>query len=315
MSDEEFAADEVWFGDQFRLDESQGLVFVDEGSPGNGIPEDCAAVTQDQSPAETGECAVGNSIPTEFPTPLPTPLPMDTSPQQRTTTDVASKPKHKRNTISFAKQMILAKSDLFLSPLYNDKYYDATAEIVGQITGCPRESSGEMYRIHWKNPLPEEFQQEWLQIFIVSSEENKKRLRAAMAAYETSDGGARKKEASSSKKKVSSTMRRPSHNEMIVDESQVCNAPVAFVTTTTARAAALSVKTSSSISTLSQNSIRSPDPPRQPSTDRTDDLESLSDDGDDLDKEDNIYDIPFSDEESNEDEDSDEESVRVPSGP
>jgi hypothetical protein len=31
--------------------------------------------------------------------------------------------------------MILAKSDVFLSPLHNDKYSDATAEIVGQITG------------------------------------------------------------------------------------------------------------------------------------------------------------------------------------
>jgi hypothetical protein len=40
MSDDEFPGDEVWFGNKFRLDESQGLVLISDEIQGNDIADE-----------------------------------------------------------------------------------------------------------------------------------------------------------------------------------------------------------------------------------------------------------------------------------
>jgi hypothetical protein len=44
MEEEEFAADDVWFGDQFRWSQSQGLVLVKDTTPRDETDEELGAV-------------------------------------------------------------------------------------------------------------------------------------------------------------------------------------------------------------------------------------------------------------------------------
>jgi hypothetical protein len=230
------------------------------------------------------ECERENFIPTPVPTQFPT---MVSNEATEVDIEETTKPKQRRNTKSFAKKMILATRDLFLNPLYIDKFEDDTAELVGQIKECPREANGKQYRIDWRNPMPEGLEREWLQTFLVGSEEVKKSLLVAMDAYETSDGGGQKKSAIGHKKKTASSVLRRKESTTVNNRA---SAPVAYVST--ARASATSVRTSSTISTLSRSSISSPEAPRRQShgTRSSQDVESTTDDGDDLDEEDNMYD-------------------------
>jgi hypothetical protein len=53
--------------------------------------------------------------------------------------DLNVKPRPKRkNTVSFSKKMLLATMDLFVYPLFIDKFSDSTARMVGQVKECPR---------------------------------------------------------------------------------------------------------------------------------------------------------------------------------
>jgi hypothetical protein len=46
MAEEEFAANDVWFGNQFRYTESQELEFIGDTSPGLELAEQIAAVDE-----------------------------------------------------------------------------------------------------------------------------------------------------------------------------------------------------------------------------------------------------------------------------
>jgi hypothetical protein len=187
MAEEEFAADEIWFGNQFRLNESQELEFVDEDTQDDGIPEENVGLAMAMAPEVIPETQ--QEISTEIPM---TAAQVSTEALAQPELTEATKPKAKRNTSSFAKRFLLAERDLYLDPTYSDQFSDGTIRIVGQVKECPRESNGKMYRIEWKNPLPNGLQRKWLRSFITGSKENRASLLSAMEQYDNSEVGKKK---------------------------------------------------------------------------------------------------------------------------
>jgi hypothetical protein len=129
MDDEEFAEDDVWFGNQFRYNESQGLELIDDGPQGDEIAVEDGPSSDGSPPDRPHE----QNLPTEMPTARPTleEAPMASQEQEeaieelnQTDPDLACKPRAKRNTFSYGKKMILAGPDLFLDVLYADKIMD-----------------------------------------------------------------------------------------------------------------------------------------------------------------------------------------------
>jgi hypothetical protein len=158
MDEEEFAANEVWFGNHFRLTESQELEFI-----GDTSPVDDVATEEVVEPAVAAVEATALQDPLPFPMDIPTGLPMELqespaipeSPGEvEEDPELLLKPKAKRDTISYAKKMILAGPDLFLDTLYADKLNDTEVKLTGQIKECPRASNGKRYCLEWKEPLP-----------------------------------------------------------------------------------------------------------------------------------------------------------------
>jgi hypothetical protein len=114
MAEEEFAANDVWFANQFRYTESQELEFIGDTSPGLELAEE-SAVDEVMCQASL--------VPLELPTVLPTAIPasedVPTAALQEEVVDsaeeedLALKPKAKRDyTSSYAIKMILASADL-----------------------------------------------------------------------------------------------------------------------------------------------------------------------------------------------------------
>jgi Transposase IS4 len=273
--------DDVWFGPEFRLNESHELEYIGDKYPRDDVPVEDPVVVDDGH---------GGDDPVTQQEILP-----DSSENQ----DVNKKQntKAKRNTFSYAKKMLLASSELFLDPMYQDKIADtplAIAELVGQVKECPREANGKRYRIEWKNdgePLPTGLERSWLCTYLVANKDNQGKLQRAMIAYNSSDRGSKKPRAIGSKKKPP-----PSNDNQPIQDITKGTPPVAFVNTTgsEARAATASIRTSSTISSLSQNTISSPEAriPQNRSRQGTRSflsIDSSSDDGDNLDEEDNIY--------------------------
>jgi hypothetical protein len=67
MAKEEFAANDVWFGNQFRYIESQELEFIGDTSPGLELAEQSAAVDE----VMVQDSLVQRDLPTEIPRTLP----------------------------------------------------------------------------------------------------------------------------------------------------------------------------------------------------------------------------------------------------
>jgi Transposase IS4 len=220
--------------------------------------------------------------------------------------DVA-RPKAKRNCYSFANRKLLASKEVFLDPLYEDQFDDPSVLLVGQVKECPREANGKRYRIEWKNegkPLPAGLQIKWLQSYLLSTKENRMALQDAMTKYEScsrpstavpSMPAAGRSPRNQSKKKPRPTVAMAAEGAV----SHIAQHPQTPVPRhVDALAASASVRTSSTISSLSQSTIASPEAAvaRLPTgtvgaraTRSTTDVESSSDDGDDLDEEDNMY--------------------------
>jgi hypothetical protein len=224
---------------------------------------------------------VSQDLPTDLPTENPTNEGIPTAALQEEADsseeeeDVALKPKAKRNCISYAKKMILASADLFIDILYSDKFSDQNVMIIGQIKECPRASNGKQFRLEWKEPIPFGVQRLWLCNNLVASRDNKAKLQQAMLAFENS---------SHNKKINKSRAKKKQHT----GHANFASGPPTEVDAVTASA---SVRTSSTISSLSQNTIASPEVTRT----RTRSLltiESDSDDGDDLVEDDNMYGDP-----------------------
>jgi Transposase IS4 len=320
MSDEEFAVDDVWFGPQFMLNESQDLVFLEEQVQGDQVSEENVVTATDTVGTDEPVTQQENSVPTQ----LPTEIPMAVSAEPTCASQdvgIPTKPKLKRNTKSFAKKMILARKDVFLNPLYANRVTDDSLEIVGQIKECPWEANGRQYRIEWRNPLPALLQREWLQSFLVGSEDNRKKLYLSIAVYEASGlFVARKGKRTEAAGNAIDRNNRgtPICTTRAKIEQAVGNVldtpPVPCVTTV--RAGAASVKTSSTISSLSQTSISSPEVSNRRQsgvgTRRSQDVESSTDDGEDLDEEDNMY-VGFDTDTEDEDDDDGEEEPSLTS--
>lgn len=276
MSEEEFAEDDIWFGSQFRLDESQQLQFVEEDTQVNEIVQDAGVAVNSFAAAAAAAVSLENTtdVPTQFPTDVPREPPTDTEPA--VTGSPPAKARAKRNTTSYAKKLLLAGSSFFLDPRYADQYTATDTEVVGQVKQCPRELNGRLYVIEWRNPLPPGLQRQWLRCTFPGSDENKEELLRCIEAYQNSSIGLKKAEtrvANRTKKKVSVSISST-------------GLPVDYIH---ARSAASSVKTSSTISSLSQNTLASPIVPRRRQTRAANDADSSSDDGEDLDEEDNMY--------------------------
>ncbi len=193
--------------------------------------------------------------------------------------------KAKRITHSFAKKYLIAGSDLFLDPSYSSQFNDATAEVIGQVKECPRESNGRMFTLQWKNPLPSGLQREWLRCKILATQEVKDQLIKGMMEYDKSEEGRKKAAAKTARKTTTPTEATTGRN---AESNAVLQTP-APVQHVSVRAFAASLRTSSTVSSLSQHTISSPEILVRRGTRRTEDIESSSDDGDDLDEEDNMY--------------------------
>jgi hypothetical protein len=278
--DEEFE-EGIWYGADFALNESQELVYI-----GSDYPRDDTA--QEDGPEPSQEMTAGGSyavtqesIPTEFPT-AAVPMESSTAPtdsQEEDVDNVHVKHRAKRNKTSYAKKMILGKLDLFLDPMYDGRFTDESVEIVGQVKECPREANGKRYRLEWKNAgkaLPAGLERTWLCTYLPGTKQNREKLQLAILAYNSSG---KRPEKSVRVTGLQSTGSR----------SRPQSVPVDYVDA--AVAASASVRTSSTISSLSQNSIASPKvpPSSRRGTRSSLTVESSSDDGDDLDEEDNIY--------------------------
>jgi Transposase IS4 len=287
MDEEEFASNEVWFGNQFRLTESQELEFIGDTSPVDDLVE---ADVAGEAMGDVDIMALEDpllKVPTELPTELPTDIPTESQEtmkapeapgEEEEDPELSLKPKAKRNTISYAKKMILAGLDIFLDPLYGENFTDSDFKILGQIKECPRASNGKLYRIEWKEPLPPCINRLWLRTHLVGSMENRALLKAAIDSY---DG--RRSEV------VAKNQREPKKRKT-ASFAPVQQGPLEHIE---AMAASASVRTSSTMSSLSQSTVASPPPHVPLAVSRTRSsltLESDSDDGDDLDEEDNIYD-------------------------
>jgi hypothetical protein len=276
MDSDDDDSQDIWFGPDFRLNSSQQLEYIGDNYSKDGSVEEAVPVDASQGPNVVPESQQENSGMTE---------------------ENQQKPKAKRNTTSYAQRKLLAGIDLFLDPLYDDKFSDATAKIVGQVRECPRQANGKRYRIEWKNEgkeLPAGLKREWLWLNLPSTPEIQAKLQAAMSAFEENSG--KEGNVLVSQKKQPAKKRAPA-----VQKKVTTTPPVAFVQGTDrnveAMAASASVRTSSTISTLSQNSaLQSPESTTQPisqvkrSTRTSMECESSSDDGEDLVEEDNIYD-------------------------
>jgi Transposase IS4 len=307
MDEEEFASDEVWFGDQFRWSQSQGLVLVEDTQPVDEIAEEAGPGDASTSPIACTKNDAGNlEIPTEEQDQqVEQDLQESVSPDDiEDPEELNLKPRAKRNTISYAKKMLLANLELFLdSTLYGDKYTDTSIEIVGQVKECPRASNGKMYRIDWKGPLPPGLDRSWLRIHVAGTNANKAKLQLAIKAYE--------------EKKPTAT-----HTKKMTATEPTTQAPIGIEVETTSKervGATASVRTSSTMSSLSRSSVASPEVSRLPRTSNlrktrsTAELESSSDDGDDLDESDNIY-AEYSLSEDSDAEDTDEDDDANTSG-
>jgi hypothetical protein len=198
MDEEEFPADDVWFGSQFRYIESQGLELIEDNQQGDEIAVEDGPVD--------GTVALNipheETLPTEFPTGLPTVLPtaLSATAQETPTAlqdqdvpseevdgeedpDAALKPRAKRNTYSYGKKMTLASYHLFLDDLYKDKFTDPLVLIRGQIKECPRASNGKQFRLEWKEPLPVGVERLWLRSHLVASSDSKGMLQEATSNW------------------------------------------------------------------------------------------------------------------------------------
>jgi Transposase IS4 len=201
-------------------------------------------------------------------------------------------PKPKRNTKSFANMYLLANMELFLDHLYCDQFDDPSVLIVGQVKECAREANGKRYRIEWKNagmPLPAGLEAKWLATYLPATKRDA--LYAAIERYAACPTSEGMKKPGRKKKQSEKPAGPPT-----VAATDVAVTPVPPLQEIDAMAAAASIRTSSTISTLSQSTIASPEAvvptPMAAglrSTRSTVDVESASDDGDDLDEEDNIY--------------------------
>jgi Transposase IS4 len=319
MEENNLAAVDDWLGDNVGLDVSQPLVLPDEDTQGNNIVEEAEVFAAVDGPAlidDSQQEENTNELLTEPDSQFPT---QEANIPVLANSPTLNKEKVKRNTQSFANRFLIAKSDLFLNPVYSNQFNNPTMELVGQVKACPRESNGRQYRIEWKHPLPERLQREWLRCNLHATKELKEKLVVGMTAYDNSEAGRKKaamKEASTTKDKTRAQDKgdgvgnRDGDERPSIQEEYRTPAPVQYVT---ARAATVaSIRTSSTISTLSQNSITSPENlvTRGGRTRRTNDLESSSDDGDELDEEDNMYnqemsDMDYSDSEEEDDDEDD----------
>jgi Transposase IS4 len=272
MASNELDNDEVWAGPVFRDDESQELDYIVDEYLKDGIVTD-GLVIEAPEEADVDPASNGENIPDSQ--------------------ELQKKPKATRNKTSYAQKKLLATLDLFLDPLYHDKFGDETVQIVGQVRECPREANGKRYRIEWKNegrPLPSGLNRTWLSSYIPASKAVRDKLQVAIAAYSDIFVNApedhRKKSAA---KKVS----LPAKEGVQRANKSKLSTPVAYVHTghQHAMATSASVRTSSTISSLSQSTIASPEVVAQKNrvTRSMETVESFSEDGDDLDEEDNMY--------------------------
>jgi hypothetical protein len=114
MAEEEFAADDVWFGNQFQYTESQELEFIGDTSPGLELAEKNGAVDEVMFQDSLVPQDLRTDLPTANPTSegIPTAALQEEADSSEEEEDVLLKPKAKRNCISYAKKMILASADL-----------------------------------------------------------------------------------------------------------------------------------------------------------------------------------------------------------
>jgi Transposase IS4 len=250
-----------------RLMESQELEYIPQDTVPDGLAEETVVV-----PASTEAEVIAES-----------------QQENPSTTEIIQQNKPtraKRNTTLYAQRKLLAKSSLFLDPLYHNQFQDDSVMLVGQIKECPRAANGNRYRIEWKNegcPLPMGLEMSWLISYLPSTPDNKAKLQEAMSAYDICPSNRQPKQSAQRNKKGQQQHAR----------NQNLQTPMAVVTTKehNAMAASASVRTSSTISSLSQTTIASPEavatsqrPTRSSLT-----VDSSSDDGSNLDEEDNIY--------------------------
>jgi hypothetical protein len=294
MLSEEADEDDIWFGPDFRLNESQELEYIGDDYSKDGIVEEAVVVGERREACIIPESQQENPQPTE------------------NNENLDLKPKAKRNTMVYSQKKLLAKLDLFLDPLYHDKFTDVSAEVIGQVKECPREVNGKQYRIEWKNdgkPLPTGLERTWLRCYLPSTKDYRMLLQAAILAYDEWD---EKQPARPSEQ------RKPRGVPFKkASKAKLATLPVVITTTQTkkmdALAATASVRTSSTISSLSQSTIASPEVVTGTRGTRSSMmLESSSDDGDDLDEEDNMYNVEASVSENSDAEDSaDDNTVSV----
>jgi Transposase IS4 len=293
MDEEEFAADDVWFGNQFRLTESQELEFVEDNQLGDEIAVEDGPVAN----AFSSNGPHDQDSPTELPTELPTEEEIPTASQDQEDAleelheddpNVASLPRAKRNTFSYGKKMILAGCNLFIDPLYVDKFTDPHVTMRGQIKECPRASNGKQYRLEWKQPFPVGVEHLWLRTYLAASSDSKSLLQDAIKAYEESSDF--RTPTDKTKRKKGRPKKHPPERREANDSSNLLSRQVP-VEVEARSAASASVRTSSTISSLSQSTIASPIVATRSarSTRSTLDIESESDDREDLVETDNIY--------------------------
>jgi hypothetical protein len=104
MASETADEDDIWFGSDFRLNESQELEYIGDDYSKDGIVKEAAVVGERQEACIIPESQQENPDPTE------------------NNENLDLKPKAKRNTMVYSQKKLLAKLDLFLDPLYHDKF-------------------------------------------------------------------------------------------------------------------------------------------------------------------------------------------------
>jgi hypothetical protein len=340
MEDEEYLADPSWLGDQAELDLSQPLQFIEEDIQADGLavvtmPVDAAdgvaAVAESQQEnCEVIEASTEQNIPTQT-----------VAGTGQLTESPPVKAKTKRNTVRFAMNMIKVNADIFLDSKHTDKFNDRSVMLTGQIMQCAREANGKNFSIHWFDPLPPGLKREWLRTLVPGTKGNRNLLIEGLAAHNNSK--AQRKKAPSeiaSKKKMKGSKQHKTTNvptpNPTTNEVPFQSPVPRTVTVVGAAAGAASIRTSSTISSLSRSTFSSPQLPRHEEfptpvagapnvgsrlgTRSNSDIESVSKDGSELDEEDNMYnpetvngDSDYDGDDDNED-DPDEGSATSPQG-
>jgi hypothetical protein len=105
MDEEEFSANDVWFGDRFRYTESQGLELIEDTPLGHEIAAEEAVVGEVVGPSQD------ENLSTEIPTKNPeiegvlTAAALQEDVDSAEEDDLGLKPKAKRNYTSYAKKI------------------------------------------------------------------------------------------------------------------------------------------------------------------------------------------------------------------